>query len=35
MKCDGAIDAVKASVAATVVLVQLGLFDHVTAGYDG
>ena len=33
VKGDRAVDTVKASVAATVVLVQLGFFDHVAAGY--
>lgn len=33
VKGDRAIDTVKTSVAATVVLVQLGFFDYVAAGY--
>jgi hypothetical protein len=33
VKGDRTVDTVKASVAATVVLVQLGFFDHVAAGY--
>lgn len=33
VKGDRAIDTVKTSVAATVVLIQLGFFDYVAAGY--
>lgn len=33
VKCDRAVDTIKASVAASMVLVQLGFFDHVAAGY--
>jgi len=33
VKGDRAIDTVKTSVAAIVVLVELGFFDHVATGY--